>query len=709
MPSRYALLAATLFIAACESEITDDPAQMNIAVQVNGLDGSLALFNSGVGSFGVTGQGNYTVATRVAAGSAYNISVSRQPNGQTCVIRNPSGTAGTDRITVIVDCAASTFAVPVVASGFAGTLRLRLGNETLDVTAPGSASFAQPVTFGDAWQVAIDEEPVGHVCSISGSSGTVTGAIAPVQVDCTLVDPLLIRRVTVAPLASKVMLVSWQAVPTATHFRLLRDGDGVPGGAMPVIGQSTQNQAADTNVSAHLLETAIYVVEACNASRCVASEPVSINTLPAVGYLKGYRYLAGQKYGIATAISADGSHLFVSGRRGDANEVNVLLRSGSTFFRQKTFTGGTSFGLDIATSGQGHRLAVTDGGSVHLYRKASGIWNLETTLAIPLTGGLNWQAGAVALSGDGDTLAVGTGTVQGHPGQVVMYTRSEGIWVYKESLTAPLPVTGDSFGTSVALSHDGGTLAVGAEDERGTRTGVNADWSYYSGNAGDQYGAAYVLVRSGDTWAHQAYVKPTALLTGTRFGARVRLSSNGNVLAVAAPGDRNARAGIYKANNLQTKANSGAVYVYGRTGTAWGQNAYIKAAVVDAGDGFGEDISLSSDGRTLTVGAPQEDSGLPAAAPGAAANNTIQNSGAAYVFRKPASTWVQHRYIKSPVPDSFPAGEGDRFGYRLALSADASTLAVGAPGEDGAGAGSGLNTGNLFDESLPDSGAVFLY
>lgn len=469
-----------------------------------------------------------------------------------------------------------------------------------------------------------------------------------------------------------------------------------------------QTQAGDLSVNAHLLEKAIYVVEACNASRCVASDPVTVNTLAAVGYLKGYRYLAGQKYGVATAISANGSHLFVSGTRGGANEVNVLLGS-SRIFRQRTFTGGASFGLHIATSGQGYRLAITDGASVHLYQKVSGVWNLETTLALPLTGGFSWQALSVALSGDGNTLAVGIRTVPGNHGQVAMYTRDAGTWVFKATLTAPLPISGDTFGSSVALSQNGSTLAVGAEDERGTRTGVNADWSLYSANANDKYGAAYVLARSGNTWVHQAYLKPTALLTGMRFGTRVRLSSDGNVLAVGVPGDRNARAGIYKANNLQTRPDSGAVYVYGRTGTAWAQNAYIKAAVVDAGDKFGEDIALSADGRTLAVGVPHEDSGLPAAAPGAASDNAIQGSGAVYIFRKPASTWVQHRYIKAPVPDSLLAGTGDLFGFRLALSADSSTLAVSAPGEDGAGAGNGLNTGNLLDESLPDSGAVFLY
>ena len=54
-----------------------------------------------------------------------------------------------------------------------------------------------------------------------------------------------------------------------------------------------------------------------------------------------------------------------------------------------------------------------------------------------------------------------------------------------------------------------------------------------------------------------------------------------------------------------TKADSGAVYVYRRSGTYWTQEAYIKAANSDTDDRFGGGVSIS--GNTLAVGAWSED------------------------------------------------------------------------------------------------------
>jgi hypothetical protein len=55
-------------------------------------------------------------------------------------------------------------------------------------------------------------------------------------------------------------------------------------------------------------------------------------------------------------------------------------------------------------------------------------------------------------------------------------------------------------------------------------------------------------------------------------------------------------------------ANAGAVYVFTRSGTTWSQRAYVKASNTEANDEFGNSVALSSDGSTLAVGAPVEDS-----------------------------------------------------------------------------------------------------
>jgi hypothetical protein len=74
--------------------------------------------------------------------------------------------------------------------------------------------------------------------------------------------------------------------------------------------------------------------------------------------------------------------------------------------------------------------------------------------------------------------------------------------------------------------------------------------------------------------------------------------------------------------------------VFKRTGTNWEQEAYLKAPNADAGDRFGNSVSVSSD--TIAVGANYEDSNQTTITNGttASTDNSALNSGAVYVFRK---------------------------------------------------------------------------
>ena len=79
-------------------------------------------------------------------------------------------------------------------------------------------------------------------------------------------------------------------------------------------------------------------------------------------------------------------------------------------------------------------------------------------------------------------------------------------------------------------------------------------------------------------------------------------------------------------------SNSGAVYIFERTGTSWAQVAYIKAPNPDVDDNFG--VSVSLDNKTLLVTSWAEDSNQTTITNGttASANNSNAGSGAAYVF-----------------------------------------------------------------------------
>jgi hypothetical protein len=249
----------------------------------------------------------------------------------------------------------------------------------------------------------------------------------------------------------------------------------------------------------------------------------------------------------------------------------------------------------------------------------------------------------------------------------------------------------DHFGTTVALSGD--TMAVGATDETSIATGINGD---QSDNSGRFTGAVYVFVRSGTTWTQQAYIKASNANAqiATFFGKTIALS--GDTLAVGADLECNSASGINGNQNAGILGNSGAVYVFVRTGTTWSQQAYVKASNPGNGDTFGASVALSE--NTLAVGAPSEDSAATGIN-GNQADETADNAGAVYVFVRSGTTWRQQAYVKASNTQ-----QSDLFGGTLALAGD--TLIVGANGEDSAA--TSIN-GDQTDNSASFAGAVYVF
>jgi hypothetical protein len=147
-----------------------------------------------------------------------------------------------------------------------------------------------------------------------------------------------------------------------------------------------------------------------------------------------------------------------------------------------------------------------------------------------------------------------------------------------------------------------------------------------------------------------AYVKASNTAPRAYFGSSVAVS--GDTIAVGAPDDAN---------------NAGAVYVFQRHGSAWTQQAYLRASNSDPGDQFGYSVAL--DGDTLVVGASSEAS-KATGINGDPTDNSFFGAGAVYVFQRTDTTWSQQAYIKSSVTPSH------LFGNAVALSGN--ILAVGA-------------------------------
>jgi hypothetical protein len=208
----------------------------------------------------------------------------------------------------------------------------------------------------------------------------------------------------------------------------------------------------------------------------------------------------------------------------------------------------------------------------------------------------------------------------------------------------------DGFGFATAISEDGNTIAVGAGDEACLTPGVDppgcADDAPPGRGANIWVGAAYVFVRTGTTWSEQAFLKANNARPYSSFGVRLALSGDGGTLAVTAALEDSAGQGVrppmiqqflqpsylnpWREGRNQAE-ESGAVYVFTRSGRMWTTGAFVKGSNTDAGDEFGSSVALSGNGRTMVVGAHNEDG----AATGGSVNqadNSSDDSGAAYVF-----------------------------------------------------------------------------
>jgi len=257
----------------------------------------------------------------------------------------------------------------------------------------------------------------------------------------------------------------------------------------------------------------------------------------------------------------------------------------------------------------------------------------------------------------------------------------------------------DLFGYSVSLSKDGKTLAVAAPEESSNATGIDGD---QNNNDAPESGAVYVFARIGvdARWAQQAYLKASNTDSGDYFGYSVSLSGDGDTLAVAAVSESSNATGIDGDQSNNDASNSGAVYVFTRSGATWIQQAYIKASNTDRDDIFGNSISLSGDGNTLAVAAYQEDSNATGI-DGDQSNNDAVNSGAVYVFVRIGATWAQQTYLKAS-----NTNEGGLFGNSVSLSSDGDTLAVAAVGDNSSAIGI---DGDQSNNDAFFSGAVYMF
>ncbi|MBN2319217.1 MAG: integrin [Acidobacteria bacterium] len=472
---------------------------------------------------------------------------------------------------------------------------------------------------------------------------------------------------------------TWIDIADEIEYRLLEDIDGQSG--YSVIANIPANSTSyDLYLPLPDHINSVYLLQALRGGSYQSMGEVAVtgSLAEAVGYFKASNTEEIDGFGFSVAISGDGLTMAVGAPFESSGATGAWHPSDPDY--------------DIAQADN----SALDSGAVYVFSYTGSYWDQEAYLKAWNAESGDEFGGVVAISYDGDTLAVGAAGEDSNgiggesdnsltdSGAAYIYTRTGDIWAPEFYAKASNPGMDDLFGWALALSDDGFTLAVSAPGE-------DSDGDPDDNSVSDS-GAVYVYDRDALGWYRQDYLKAFVIDDYDSFGNALALSEDGNTLAVGYFSEDSADTNPYD----NSEPDSGAVAVFSRVGAIWDTPDFLKASNAEEEDLFGTSVSLSGDGFFLAVGAVGEDgNGLNQS------DNSIADSGAVYVFEYSGGTWTQIDYIKAPNADSL-----DEFGGAVSLSGDGYSLAIGAGLEDSSDIGI---EGDIFDDSAEDSGAVYLY
>ena len=332
---------------------------------------------------------------------------------------------------------------------------------------------------------------------------------------------------------------------------------------------------------------------------------------------------------------------------GDTLTVGAInLKEGATFVYQRTSTASGAtwtqtqvlfaststfhFGRSIL---EGNTMIVDDrkSSSAYYFERAGSQWTEKQVLYPPQTVVRTAFGRGKALQGK--TLVIGapgvstTVTFGPKPGLAHVFVKCGTRWHAKQRLACPPAICKDesSFGSAVSLSGD--TLLVGAMRESTTASLA---------------GVAFIYLRSGTTWNLEQQLTPKDLQAYDYFGSHVSL--DGDTAVVGADG-----------HDIRGK-DSGAVYIFDRSGTTWTQSVKLTSSDQKARYFFGGNVLLKN--NILFVGAPGDDA-------------MGKEAGSVYVYHRSGTTWTKQFKLLPPKDKTT-----EWFGY--SLSFDGKTLAVGA-------------------------------
>jgi len=320
----------------------------------------------------------------------------------------------------------------------------------------------------------------------------------------------------------------------------------------------------------------------------------------------------------------------------------------------------------------------------------------------------DWFGWHVSISGDyaliGAHWADGNGACSG---SAYVFIRSGTSWSEQAKLLASDGAGGDCFGSSVSIDGDYAIIGARQDDDTGEDFGsayvfmrsgtswseqakllasdgatedffgmdvsINGDYAligaHWDDDNGNESGSAYVFMRSGTSWSEQAKLLPSDGASGDCFGSSVSIDGDYALIG----------------------AHSGSAYIFKRSGTSWSEQAKLLPSDGASGDCFGKSVSISGD--YAIIGAIWDD-------------DNGDDSGSAYVFKRDGTIWTEEQKLL--------ASDGayrDNFGNSVSISGDYALIGAHRDDDNGNESGSAYifkRSGTSWSEQaklLPSDGA----
>jgi hypothetical protein len=253
---------------------------------------------------------------------------------------------------------------------------------------------------------------------------------------------------------------------------------------------------------------------------------------------------------------------------------------------------------------------------------------------------------SVSLSSDHALVGSFGSEIAGSTGPSVVYVFSRNGRGLTREAKLESGVAYDFFGRSVSLSDtasSGEYALIGAHNDS---------------TASNSAGAAYIFMRAGRascqntndiTWTMLQRLQAPDAATSDHFGLGVDLAADGEYAVVGAPG-YNGEAGV----------DTGAAYIYHRSGSIWTFQTKLEASDARYLDFFGVSVSLSAAGDYALIGSYRD------------ADGTAPRAGAVYVFVRTGTSWSFQAKLLGEVT------HGDGFGCSVSLSGTAEYALVGS-------------------------------